>query len=572
MTDETTENHSDKYRVGHAGVHDLVDIENFNRTLKKNEIVTDIESIYLPVPDNYKKNTFKFVLVQGPHDEREGSAVLPLGLGYIARILDNIGVDVRVVDAAADRMNFDETLKAILSSEADFIGITALSTQYKFVKWISGEIKKKRNIPIILGAQLAHYNSKTVLENTGVDICVIGEGEITVQDIIYNYNDLSKVKGIAFIDSEDKYIKTETRPRIKNPDIIPFPYWEKFNLNHYYFQNFYGSKGTKGLNILTSRGCPYSCTFCSLSFPNVTYRSVDNVIEEIKLLKEKFGIDAVGFIDELFVISKKRVYEFCDKLKGLDISWGGQGRANIIDDDEKLLRAMKDSGAAYIGYGLESATSEMLSSMQKKTSVQQNINCVKAAQKVGLKVIAQFMFGFPGETFESVKASVDYFNEIHYVPPLGLDALPHISLTLPIPGSQLYEDAKAKGIVGDEDEYLSKISRGYFYNEEVIVNLTSFTDAELIDLKYAAQNAMVENLINYNKSVDRFFRVKMNINKIKNLFKYHGVFNAIFILLRTLYRILLRKRKLSNLLLEKADYIFKTKKGSEFRKFLKGSI
>ena len=334
------------------------------------------------------------------------------------------------------------------------------------------------------------------------------------------------------------------------------------------------------MNVLASRGCPYSCTFCSLSFPNVTYRSVDNVIQEIRHLIEHYGVDGVTFADELFVIDKKRVYEFCKKLKPLGIVWGAQGRANIVNDDERLLREMKEAGAAYIGFGLESSTSELLKKMQKKTTVEQNKNCMKAAQKVELRVVAQYMFGFPGETLESIREGVEFFKDVKYCPPVGLDGDCHISLTTALPGSQLYEDCKKTGLIGDEDEYLTKISRGYFYNEDVIINLTSFSNEELLDLKYAAQEAMRKNYLEAMKKEEPLFLLKHRIRHVYDIYYIFGAKALLSKMARTFLKVMvglfrgdLRKvriwRDLSSF--NQTDYIhiYRTPKAVKFRELLK---
>ena len=416
---------------------------------------------------------------------------------------------------------------------------------------------------IIVGAQLAHYNAKTVLENTDVDICVRGEGEITIQDIIYNLKDLSSVKGITYKDQNNVIHKNPDRERIANPDLIPYPYYEIFDMDYYFKQSIFGAPVKRSINVLSSRGCPYSCTFCSLSFPNVTYRSVDSVIAEIKYLKDNYGVDSILFADELFVISKKRVYEFCEKVKPLKIKWGGQGRANVVDDDVKLIKAMKSSGCQYIGYGLESATNEMLSAMQKKSTVKQNANAIRVAKEQKLIVVAQYMFGFPGETIETIKNSIDFFKEIGYCPPLGLYSEPHISITVPLPGSQLYEDCKAKGIIKDEDEFLEKISLGYHFNKNIIVNLTDFTDNELYELKVNTEKIMWENYISYLKEKNAFYSIKFAFDRLYKTWQSLG--SLLFlkkIIIKVIKLIVKKDEKFSKFMVPdysnvKTDYIYK---------------
>lgn len=552
------------FRIGIAGVHDIIGRENLNVVMKKNEEVKQIENVYIPQPESFKKKSLTFTLVQLPHDERSGTAVFPLGLGYLARILRDIGVKVNVIDAHAERLSIDEAVSKIAQLSPDFIGVSALSTQYGVVKQFSKKIKKLRpNVPIILGAQLAHYSSNVVLENTLVDVCVIGEGEITIQDLIYNFENLNSVKGIAFKDLEGKIVVNSPRPRIKNPDIVPFPAWDLFNMEYYLSAGFFGSTAKKTMNVLASRGCPYSCTFCSLSFPNVTYRSNENVIDEILELKRLYGIDGIMFSDELFVISKKRVLEFCEKIKQIGIQWGGQGRANVVDDDVPFLQAMKDAGAIYIGYGLESATDEILSSMMKKTSRKQNYNAVQSARKVGLTVVAQYMMGFPGESIKSIRETIQFFKDLDYCPPLGLEASPHISLTTALPGSQLYVDCLRSGLIKDEDEYLEKVTTGYFHNKSVVVNLTEFSDEDLLGFKHLAEQEIYESMLNNAIKTDRLFVIKFLLRRIKTEVALHGLFKTLGVIVHKLKKIGLaavkRPRTLflqSNFLpSQKVDYI-----------------
>ncbi|MEQ1727500.1 MAG: cobalamin-dependent protein [Vicinamibacterales bacterium] len=575
----------DQKRDGFAGAHDLIHIANINRTLKEQEVLSNYSSIYLPRPASFRPESVRMLLVQGPHDEREGTAIFPLGLGYIARVLKDMGAHVEVLDAHAEHLSLDALVKAAGHREFNVVGITALSTQYGVVKLLAEEFKRLRpDAPVIVGGQLAHYNPHTVINHTKVDVCVIGEGEVTIQDILHNLDDLSAVAGIAYRDRDGKYRRNPDRPRIANPDAIPFPHWDAFKLDHYFHTGAVGMRARRAINVLSSRGCPYSCTFCSLSFPNVTNRSVDNVIAEIRELQNRYGVNGIMFADELFVIDKKRVYEFCEKLTPLKISWGGQGRANIVNNDRKLLKAMRDAGCFYVGYGLESATSSMLSKMQKKTTLEQNVNCVKAAHEVGLVVVAQYMFGFPGETVETVKAGVDYFKEVGYCPPLGAHAACHISLTTPLPGSQLYEDCKDQGIITDEDLYLEKISSGYFHNKDVIVNLTDFTDDELLDLKYAAQQVMAENQLAYVRARGRVAALSRTWKTIRDIYRFEGVAlltaQVVRKLGKHLARVALGRQRLGfwSLLYtdsghaegqERTDYIYRSARGAAFRDALK---
>jgi len=259
MADERAVFHADvnAQREGFAGVHDLIDGENINRTLKRNEVLSKFDSVFLTPPAKFRRGAHRMLLIQGPHDEREGTAIFPLGLGYIARVLDHIGVEVEVLDGHAEHLSVERLVEEAKQREYTMVGITALSTQYSVVKMLAEGLKRQRpDAPIIVGGQLAHYNPHTVINHTAVDICVIGEGELTIQDIVYNLDDLSRVPGIAYRDSSGAYRRNVDRPRIANPDAIPFPLWDAFKLDHYFHTGAVGMRARRAINVLASRGCP----------------------------------------------------------------------------------------------------------------------------------------------------------------------------------------------------------------------------------------------------------------------------------------------------------------------------
>ncbi|MBI4667860.1 MAG: radical SAM protein [Elusimicrobia bacterium] len=246
-------------------------------------------------------------------------------------------------------------------------------------------------------------------------------------------------------------------------------------------------KKYKAASILTGRGCPYNCHFCSKSFSGFRFRSINNLIEELNYLKENYNINAVHFSDELAVWNRERTLELIQKIKPLNLLWDCQGRANTVDYD--LLKKMKGAGCVGIGFGIESGSNEILKRMNKKITVEQSERAMKAALRAGLMVKVQMMIGYPGETRETVMQTVDLMKRCHSY---GR----RLAITTPLPGSQLYDDCKSQGFIKNEAEYLEKLIVGYG-GDTILVNFTNMSDEELVELKREAEQMMVANYVKY---------------------------------------------------------------------------
>jgi radical SAM superfamily enzyme YgiQ (UPF0313 family) len=414
----------------------------------------------------------KVVLINPPHffdGKSRLPSFFPLGLGYIARYTVKDGHDVEVFDIWANRWDKETVIEKVKDLKADIFGIGALSTQYGYVKWLIDIVKRYHSQPIVIGGALATFSPEVLLKNTNADICVIGEGEITFPDLLKRIGNLNKVKGIAYkIDEEIKI--TPPRPYIKNLDTLEFPLREIFDMDIYLRYGYLdGFPNIKAHNVITSRGCPYNCDFCSKVFLKRRERSPESVAEEIEFLKESYNVKAIFFNDELLVSNKKRMYQLLEKIRPLRISWQGQARVNTVDLE--LLKAMKEAGCVSIGLGIESGSQAILNRMNKKTTVSQNLDAIKAVKDAGLDPIIQCIFGYEGENDSTLSDTIDFFKRANIMHE-GFFTL------TPLPGTELYKRCLEKGIIKDEDKYLSNLASGYNPDRELLVNLTDFKDAE----------------------------------------------------------------------------------------------
>jgi radical SAM superfamily enzyme YgiQ (UPF0313 family) len=431
----------------------------------------------------------KVLLIQPPHAGREPS-LFPLGLGYIARALQDIGCEVAVFDIHAHHYSHEEVVEQIGKLSYDAAGISAFSTQYSYVKWLTAELKKHHPGKIIMGGPLPTYNPVMVLEKTEADICVISEGDITIKSLMENIANPEKVPGIFFRQG-GRIVSNPPQKYVEDLDSIPFPPYDIFPMDIYFqHMTLFGRLTRKTINMVTSRGCPYRCNFCSRTFGGVRLRSVDNIITEISQLKEQYGVDSVYFDDELLVVSKKRVHELCDKIQRLGILWGCQGRSNIVDLD--LLQRMKSAGCVSVGYGVESGSQKILDNMNKHATVEENERAINNTLKAGLVPVVQMIYGYPGEDKNTIRETVNFFHRVHYSPPTP-DGKANFNLIAPLPGSPLYEETLKKGLIKDEEEYLLKIETGYNPGSPVMINFTQFTNAELLDLKTSMEQDIYRN-------------------------------------------------------------------------------
>jgi radical SAM superfamily enzyme YgiQ (UPF0313 family) len=330
----------------------------------------------------------------------------------------------------------------------------------------------KGNAKLILGGHGASPIPDYVKEKTGCDDVVIGEGE--------------KWAGLdAGIDD------------------LPFPAWHLFPIENYATQlKLPGWEiGDRTLGILTSRGCVGKCNFCYRMTKGLRTRSIDNVIEEIKALKERYGISYFFMQDELFVSSKKRIFEFAEALakENLNIKYACDSRVNIVD--EGLLEALKDSGCQYLDYGFESMDDNVLKIMNKGQTSKQNYRAAELTAKAGIPFNMNILWGNIGDTKESLQDNVEFIKQFD-----SCRNIRTIRPPTPYPGTELFDIAVEQGMLKDVDDFFNKFTN----SDKMTVNFTDIPDDEFYSLLYNANSYLV----------GRYFR-----HKAKSLSDdFHGLY------------------------------------------------
>ncbi len=414
-------------------------------------------------------NKLNILFIQPPHYFSSGSRIpssFPIGICTIATITKRLGHEVDILDLWITDYNKKDVINKIEQfKKYDAIGISALSTQYRYIKFLANELKiYYPETVIVLGNALATHSADIVLKNTKIDICVRGEGEVTFTELLSNkYNNLNIIHGISFKNKNNRVVHNKDRDAIKYLDDLPFIDYEIFNIKSY-LKNIHIFRDTRfsAMNFVTGRGCPYNCAFCSLTFEKYRFRSVDKVIEEISLFKDKYRIKGVSFSDKLVVFNEKRVVDLSKKLKKLNLLWNCQARVNHVN--MKTLKIMKDSGCVAIGLGIESGSQKILDNMNKKITKNQSINAIKMINKTGIRPILQLMYRYPGENSTTLNETIQFFKDCNYY-------ANNFSITTPLPESKLYLECLNKNIITDEDKYLEELDQGYYYRKKQLLIL-----------------------------------------------------------------------------------------------------
>lgn len=372
----------------------------------------------------------------------------PLGLAWLATALEKGGHDVKILDAHAERLNFESILSYMQGTkEFELVGITATTSLINSALKISREIRKTfRRTLIVLGGVHPTVLPEEVLSEPSVDIVVRGEGEGTIVDLA-DKKPLKDIEGISYR-LEGKTIHNPDRPLIKDLDAIGMPAYHLLSMDKY-FPAVGAFKRLPAISMLGTRGCPGRCTFCYRIFGDkLRVRSGRKLAEEAKYLQENYGIKEISFYDDTFTAVKKEVYAFCQGLKDLkvDLTWSCFSRVDTISED--LLRAMKEVGLHQIMYGIESANKLILQNINKKTDVEQAVRVVAMTKRVGIDVRAAFMLGNPGETKETLNETLKFAMKLN--PEIAV-----FNITTPFPGTDMFKWADGNGylLTKDWDHY-----------------------------------------------------------------------------------------------------------------------
>ena len=344
----------------------------------------------------------------------------PLGIAYISGSLKEAGYEVRCLNLNHELGEVEDLIKREIDDfDPDICGCGTLSPFMKLVQRIfKASRKAKPNIINMVGGGVFSGDADLSMRIMDVDIGVFGEGEQAVVEIaqtLESGGDLTEVTGLAVRTEGDNWVKTPARKQTKDLDALAWPDLEGFGINeHFELQTpaddytFHLQDNPRSIAMISSRSCPFSCTFCYHPIGKVyRERSLDDFFAELDHYVEKYQINQVAILDELFAVKKPRLREFCSRIKTYNIQWTVQLHVSICD--EEVIRLMKEAGCIYISYGLESMDPVVLESMKKKASVEQIETAMKLTYDAKIGIQGNFIFGDPAETVDSVNNTLEWW-------------------------------------------------------------------------------------------------------------------------------------------------------------------
>ena len=393
----------------------------------------------------------KITLVNPPYPPSVHShpSFIPLGLAYLGAVAESEGHEVTVIDCQAEKLSYETFRQRITKTSSEVIGVTATTLLYKSAMRLITIAKQihPQAITMLGGSHGTFWDENSLNENPSLDIVVRKEGEktfIELLDKIQSKSSFDSVLGATFR-KEGRTARTSDRFFIEDLDSLPFP------AHHLLPLNALRRKGKILFPLLTSRGCVYWCDFCStvrMFGRGYRMRSPKNVVDEMQLIHDKYGVNQVTFYDDAFTVDRNRTIKICGELRNrrLDLIWDCGTRIDMVD--RELLQAMHGAGCFAVWFGVESGSEAILGAMNKRIRLDQTRLAFRTAHDAGLMTIANTVLGFPGETEHTAWKTIRFIKE------LDPDDVGFYVAT-PYPGTPMYDQVKKNGWlrITDFDKY-----------------------------------------------------------------------------------------------------------------------
>jgi len=416
------------------------------------------------------------------------SLYFPQGLAYVAAALQHAGHRVSVVDMEGEDLSTERAFTLIGETAPEMVGFGGMITRYSIVREIGGRLKREMpGVFLMAGNSGATTIPGLYLENAGMDAVVLGEGEAASVELaaaVESGSDWRSVAGLAFRDDTGSTAFSRPRPLLENLDDLPWPARDLFPLEKYVVSLDHRGKHERHLEIVASRGCPHGCVYCYHIYGRtIRRRSPASIVSEAVHIVEKYGIEYTGFPDDLFTSDKAFVLETCALLKERlpGIRWSCIGRASSVD--REMLRAMREAGCDWISYGIESGSPEMLRRMKRTVTPEQCLSAIRMTREEGITPEGSFMIGMFGETRDTVAETVEFCRKADITAPM--------LFVTPYPGTPLFTEAEAKGLIPDLEAYVLSLEAA----DRLLVNLTDMEDSELERLRAWAMGKVGRNYL-----------------------------------------------------------------------------
>ena len=415
----------------------------------------------------------------------------PQGLASIAAVLAKEGHEVEIYSQDMNHYPDEHLTNYLNKNKFDMVGVSVIAGYYQYRKLlkISKAINKSKNRPYyVIGGHGPTPEPEYFLKKTKADVVVMGEGEVTVIELIEaikGKRPFSSVKGIAYL-KKGKVLINPRQDLIRDLDSIPLPAYDLFPMEYYRLLRMpHATNSDLVMPILSGRGCTFQCNYCYRLDKGFRPRSCESIIEEIRLLKEKYNITYFSFSDELLMSSEHRTISICnDFIKAkLNIKWDCNGRLNFAKPD--ILKLMKKAGCVFINYGIESFNDEILKNMNKILTTKQITEGIEATLKIGISPGLNIIFGNIGENQETLDRDVEFL--LKYDDFVQMRTIRPVT---PYPGCPLYYYAIQKGLLkGAEDFYENKHTN----SDLLSVNFTTLSDDGFHKALMRANSKLLKN-------------------------------------------------------------------------------
>ena len=428
------------------------------------------------------------------------SVIPPLGLAYIAAYLRQFGHPCRIIDGIARPQSL-ETL-AQEAAGYDLVGITVNSAYTLRAIELIQHIKTKASCPpVVVGGPHVTALPESLFAY-GADYAVIGEGEQTMRELVEclaaggGGDRLRAIRGIGFCENGE-YVFTKKRPRIEPLDQVPLPARDLLPM-HLYRSSISRASAQPSHSMLTSRGCPGVCTFCSklTHGTRVRHFSVPRIVEEFFLLRDRYGARDIAVWDDNFLSNQEVVLAVCDVLRSRKFGISFSVEARIDGVNRRVLKALKAAGCTYIAYGVESGSQRVLDYVNKRITKQAIRETVAMTREVGIPMRGYFMIGLPTELPEEMDQTIRFAKELD-------PQIASFTLFVPLPGTVEYRRAQRSGVF-DKDYFLHRLTTEFNFLDVPIYVPEGMSPEELLKIHRSAYNRY-------------YFRPKAILKKLRSI-------------------------------------------------------
>jgi anaerobic magnesium-protoporphyrin IX monomethyl ester cyclase len=383
----------------------------------------------------------RVLLLSTPHPLEE-SPLPPLSLSYLSAALAREGIDVKIADFLVTSYQPEKLRRQLEEYRPHLVGITCVTLNYPIARRMLKVCKAfdPHIFTVIGGPHVTFAAEETLLRSQWIDAVAVGEGEATLIELVRALEggqDIGRVPGIAFAE-EGRVVETPVRARIENLDELPFPARELLPMARY------RALGTP-CTVITSRGCPFSCIFCSgrrMFGPRVRFRNPGLVVDEIEKIQRDFGPGKINIVDDTFTLNYDHARAVCEEMlrRNLELKWSVFARVDRVS--EELAQIMKRAGCEWVLFGVESADEGILKTIKKGITTGEVERAVKVATGAGINVFNSFILGLPGESRDTARTSMAFADKLlhKYGAKYGFHMLS------PLPGTELLERAREYGI------------------------------------------------------------------------------------------------------------------------------